>query len=138
MSCLCKQIAGPDISLSPVCIGQLWMFKNLSKPEMTELAQAAQRKRLKKGEVLFLQADPAQELFLIKGGRIKLEKVFEDGSELTLDIRKGGDFVGENTFSEGENILSAPFASKIPWCADSAKRDLNSSFWKTRISGCRL
>lgn len=47
-------------------------------------------------------------MFLIKGGRIKLTKVFEDGTELTLDIRKAGDFVGENMFSEeGEYPVSA-------------------------------
>ncbi len=101
MGCLCQKIAGPDIILSPVCIGQLWMFDNLSKSELKELVNAAQRKKLKKGEILFFQSDPAEELFLIKGGRIKLEKVFEDGNELTLDIRKRGDFVGENSFSEG-------------------------------------
>jgi CRP/FNR family transcriptional regulator len=47
-------------------------------------------------------------MFLIKGGRIKLSKVHEDGTELTLDIRKAGDFVGENMFSdEGEYPVSA-------------------------------
>jgi CRP/FNR family transcriptional regulator len=44
--------------------------------------------------------DPADELFLIKGGRLKLSKVFEDGREVTLDIRKSGDFVGETLLSE--------------------------------------
>ncbi len=39
-------------------------------------------------------------MFLIKGGRVKLSKVLEDSTELTLDIRKAGDFVGENMFSE--------------------------------------
>jgi len=57
---------------------------------------------------LFLQGDSADKMFLIKGGRIKLSKVLEDGSELTLDIRKAGDFVGENMFSEeGEYPVSA-------------------------------
>ncbi|MBU4118561.1 MAG: Crp/Fnr family transcriptional regulator, partial [Proteobacteria bacterium] len=57
---------------------------------------------------LFMQGDPADELFLLKGGRIKLVKILEDGSELTLDIRKAGDFVGENTFSDhGEFPVSA-------------------------------
>jgi CRP/FNR family transcriptional regulator len=47
-------------------------------------------------------------MFLIKGGRIKLTKVFENGDELTLDIRKAGDFVGENMFSEeGQYPVSA-------------------------------
>ena len=57
---------------------------------------------------MFLQGDPADKMFLIKGGHIKLSKVLEDGSELTLDIRKAGDFVGENMFSEeGEYPVSA-------------------------------
>jgi CRP-like cAMP-binding protein len=61
-----------------------------------------------KDQALFLQGDPADKMFLIKGGRIKLSKVLEDGSELTLDIRKAGDFVGENMFSEeGEYPVSA-------------------------------
>ena len=47
-------------------------------------------------------------MFLIKGGRVKLSKVLEDGTELTLDIRKAGDFVGENMFSEeGQYPVSA-------------------------------
>ena len=57
------------------------MFKNLPEAEVTELTNEASRKKLTKGETLFMQSDPADELFLIKGGRIKLVKVFEDGSE---------------------------------------------------------
>ncbi len=108
MSCLCQEIAGKDIKLSPTCIGQLWMFNNLEPSDLAALAKKAQRKKMVKGQVLFLQSDPADELFLIKGGRIKLVKVLEDGSELTLDIRKAGDFVGENVFlDQGKYPVSA-------------------------------
>ena len=58
------------------------------------------RKKSTTGQALFLQGDPTDEMFLIKGGHVKLSKVLEDGTELTLDIRKAGDFVGENMFSE--------------------------------------
>ena len=55
-----------------------------------------------------MQGDSANEVFLIKGGRIKLTKVLEDGTELMLDLRKAGDFVGENMFSEeGQYPVSA-------------------------------
>jgi CRP/FNR family transcriptional regulator len=100
MGCLCQEIAGPDVELSPVCLGQLWMFENLPQSEVAELIRQAERKKLARGETLFMQSDPADELFLIKAGRIKLVKVFEDGNELTLDIRKDGDFLGENSFSD--------------------------------------
>ena len=100
MACLCEQIAGNDIELSPTCIGHLWIFQNLEAEEVEALSQEALRKKSTAGQALFLQGDPTDEMFLIKGGRVKLSKVLEDGTELTLDIRKAGDFVGENMFSE--------------------------------------
>ena len=108
MACLCEQIAGDSIELSPTCIGHLWIFQNLDPEEVEALSHEALRKKSNKGESLFLQGDSADEMFLIKGGRIKLSKVHEDGTELTLDIRKAGDFVGENMFSEeGQYPVSA-------------------------------
>jgi CRP/FNR family transcriptional regulator len=84
------------------------MFENLPQDEVSELLREAARKKLGKGETLFMQSDAADALFLIKGGRIKLVKIFEDGSELTLDIRKEGDFLGENSFSDqGQYPVSA-------------------------------
>lgn len=108
MACLCEQIAGKDIDLSPTCIGHLWIFQNLDPEEIEALSREALRKKSAKGRSLFLQGDPTDEMFLIKGGRVKLTKVLEDGTELTLDIRKAGDFVGENMFSEeGQYPVSA-------------------------------
>ena len=108
MPCLCQELAGKNIALSPTCIGHLWIFQNLAQEEVEALSREASRKKKAKGEALFLQGDPADEMFLIKGGRIKLSKVLEDGTELTLDMRKAGDFVGENMFSdEGEYPVSA-------------------------------
>lgn len=100
MTCLCKQIAGDEIDLSSTCIGNLWIFQDLDIQEVKELSHKAYRKRLAKGSSLFFQGDPADEVLLIKGGLVKLTKVLEDGTELMLDIRKSGDFLGENMFSE--------------------------------------
>lgn len=108
MTCLCKQAAGNDIELSPTCIGSLWIFQNLAQEDVETIVQKALRKKMVRGETLFLQGDFADEVFLIKGGRIKLTKVLEDGTELMLDIRKSGDFLGEEMFSEeGEYPVSA-------------------------------
>ncbi len=100
MACLCKKVAGDDISLSPTCIGSLWIFQDLDPDDIKALVHDALRKKLTKGQSLFLQGDPADEMFLIKGGRVKLSKILKDGTELMLDIRKAGNFVGENMFSE--------------------------------------
>jgi CRP/FNR family transcriptional regulator len=39
-------------------------------------------------------------MFLIKGGRVKLSKITSEGNEITLDIRKAGDLLGENMLNE--------------------------------------
>lgn len=100
MTCLCEKIAGKDIELSKVCLGNLWIFQDLDPADISALNQEALRKKMVKDSILFRQGDKADEMFLIKGGRMKLSKILEDGSELTLDIRKAGDFVGENMFSD--------------------------------------
>ena len=108
MSCICNQMAGSDIKVSPTCIGSHWIFKNLAPDEKNALFAKISRKIFAKYQAVFLQGDPADEMFLIKGGRVKLSKVFEDGKEVTLDIRKSGDFVGETMFAdEGEYPVSA-------------------------------
>jgi len=123
MACLCEQIAGTDIDLAPVCIGNLWIFKDLDPSEVEALSREAMRRRSVRGQSLFLQGDSADEMFLIKGGRIKLSKIFEDGAEITLDIRKAGDFVGENMFSEeGQYPVSAHCLEDTLTCGFSRKQ----------------
>jgi CRP-like cAMP-binding protein len=95
MGCLCEQQAGKDHALAATCIGHLWVFENLQPEELAALARAALRKIYKKGQEIFSQGQQAHKMFLIKGGRVKLSKLAESGDEITLDIRKAGDFLGE-------------------------------------------
>ena len=112
MSCLCEQTAIGRNRLSQTCIGHLWIFQDLNSKDLEALVQGALRRKWIKGRSIFLQGDPADEMFLIKGGRIKINKVLENGTEITLDIRKAGDFVGENMLS-GKGIY--PVSA---WCME--------------------
>lgn len=100
MGCLCEKLFGKDVTLSSKCIGNLWVFQDLRPEELTALARRATRKMHERGETVFMQGDRADAMFLIKAGRVKLSKTLEDGVEITLDIRKEGDFLGENILSE--------------------------------------
>lgn len=112
MKCLCDEIAGRDIKVSPECIGHLWIFENLHPDEVGALVKTALRRKYESRQSIFMQGDPADQMFLIKAGRVKLSKLTEDGTEITLDIRKAGDFLGENMLSEDVNYpLSA-------WCME--------------------
>jgi len=100
MGCPCDQQAGEKFAVSPICIGQLWVFENLRPEELQALTQAALRRLYKRGEEVFSQGAAAQKMFLIKAGRVKLSKISEKGDEITLDIRKAGDFLGESMLTE--------------------------------------
>jgi CRP/FNR family transcriptional regulator len=78
----------------------LWIFENLRPEEKNALSEGAIRKAYDRGEAIFTQGHAAREMFLLKAGRVKLSQVMEDGTEITLDIRKAGDFLGENMLSE--------------------------------------
>ena len=75
MTCLCEQIAGKDMELSSTCIGHLWIFRNLEPADVKALSREALTNKSTTGQALFMQGDPADEMFLIKGGRVKLSKV---------------------------------------------------------------
>ncbi len=100
MGCLCDQKAGPEQTLAPVCIGQLWVFEDLRPEELAALTDAALRQIYQRGQEVFSQGQKAHKMFLIKAGRVKLSKLTEAGEEFTLDIRKAGDFLGENMLLE--------------------------------------
>ena len=100
MACICEKVASAKTRLTSVCIGQLWIFRDLSPEEGEALTKEAFRRALSHGENIFMQGSPADEMFLIKAGRVKLSKLLEDGTEITLDIRKAGDFLGENMLGE--------------------------------------
>ncbi len=100
MGCICNAHIGSGLTASPTCIGHLWLFANLKAEEMANLAQAALRKTFKKDQVVFSQGDAADQMFLLKAGRVKLGKITAEGNEITLDIRKAGDFLGESLLIE--------------------------------------
>jgi CRP/FNR family transcriptional regulator len=100
MECICNELMGPEDDGTSICIGQLWIFQNLRPQELLAITQGAQRQLYKKGQSIFAQGDKADQMFLLKTGRVKLSKITEEGEEITLDIRKAGDFLGETLLTE--------------------------------------
>ncbi|MFZ3046370.1 MAG: Crp/Fnr family transcriptional regulator [Desulfatirhabdiaceae bacterium] len=100
MTCLCENSIPNGTVVSPKCIKNIWLFSELEPKDMDALASVGKQKLFRRRAAVFHQGDSADSLFLIKSGRIKLSKLFEDGREATLDYRKAGDTFGENTFSE--------------------------------------
>jgi len=59
---------------------------------------------LKKNQVLFSQGDPADAVFYIKKGNIKLTVVSQRGKEATVALLESGNFVGESCIAAAERV----------------------------------
>ena len=57
---------------------------------------------LKKDKVLFAQGDPADAIFYIRSGLVKLTVVAASGKEATLALLNSGDFIGESCLTAGQ------------------------------------
>jgi CRP/FNR family transcriptional regulator len=73
---------------------------------------------------VFIEGQPATLLFVIKAGRVKLVKTDDDGTEILVDLRKAGDFIGET-------FLSADAA--YPLTAECVEDSLLCGFTKERF-----
>src|SRR5437764_12482250 len=59
---------------------------------------------LKKNQVLFSQGDPADAVFYIKKGNIKLTVVSQRGKEAPVALLEHGNFVGESCIAAAERV----------------------------------
>lgn len=98
--CICDTLAAGQAGVSPVCLAQLWLFDSLRPEEATALMDAVWRRPYEKGQYVFIEGQPATLLFVIKAGRVKLVKTDADGTEILVDMRKAGDFIGEAFLSD--------------------------------------
>ncbi|MDR1312888.1 MAG: Crp/Fnr family transcriptional regulator [Deltaproteobacteria bacterium] len=107
-SCPCNAAAPGGQGWSRFCVGEMWIFSGLSREELASLAGSLTRRAFEAGETVFRQGEPAQHIFLIKSGRIRLSRLMENGTELILDIRKPGDYLGEYILSDMESGFPYP------------------------------
>ena len=70
------------------------LFQDLSKEELESICPLLQEIRWKRGNVIFLEGDTGDELFIIKKGIVKIYR-YNDKKEIILAIFGPGDFFGE-------------------------------------------
>ncbi|OPX93571.1 MAG: Anaerobic regulatory protein [Pelotomaculum sp. PtaB.Bin104] len=92
----------------PKCMKDLALFAALSPAERQQVTLLAGKKTYQKGEMVFHEGQPADTIYLVKSGRIRLFKLSEEGKEITLDILRADDIFGENAiFDEQLHSMSA-------------------------------
>jgi len=86
----------------------LAIFEPLTAEEKQSVTRLARPAEYKKGEIIFSEGDPADTIYLVRSGQVLLYKISEDGKEISLDILKEDDILGENTiFDDIQHSMNA-------------------------------
>ncbi len=98
----------------PEIIAKMPLFREASGNTIKALSSASQFLTLEKGEALFMQEDPADWLFVIRSGWVKLFRETMEGSEAVIDMATTGEMVGETAiFEDGLHSYCAAAAEKV-------------------------
>jgi CRP/FNR family transcriptional regulator, cyclic AMP receptor protein len=138
MTCLCEKIIPEGMALSPKCIKDIWLFSEFESEDLAFLRSVGKSKVYRRGEAVFHQGDAADAMFLIKSGRIKLTKIFEDGREATLDYRKSGDTFGENIFGEATRYPVTAWCMEDTYTCGFMKSDFEQLILEHPAFGLRV
>lgn len=89
------------------------LFAGLSQPDVTRLAERSVRHRLGRGQVLFLEDEPSDHLFLVRSGRLRVFRGSSRGDEITLSFVEPGETIGELSVVD-EQPRSASVDALVP------------------------
>lgn len=81
---------------------QVPLFAPLGDDHLATVEAMAQRRRFRRGEIIFHRGDPGQTLYVILSGRVRIYAPSEDGSEVVLGILWPGEFFGELSLLDGQ------------------------------------
>lgn len=82
---------------------QVLFLKTVREEALLLLAEAGQKQRLGKGELLFAELARCRGLFVVLSGAVKVYKTDSRGRELTLNVQLPGASVGELPLFDGGN-----------------------------------
>ena len=70
------------------------LFKSLDPGQLDQLARAARRRDILEGEFLFQQEDPADTVYVLLRGRVRLSQVTPEGQQIILRFVTPGEAIG--------------------------------------------
>ena len=95
------------------------LFAGLDESDVQRIAAAAHHKRIDLGEFYFLQGDPADRIFLLEQGRLKLTQAAADGQQALLRVAAPGTLFG---------ALALAKVEVYPVSAQAAE-DCQAAYW---------
>jgi CRP/FNR family cyclic AMP-dependent transcriptional regulator len=79
----------------PADLTKITLFKGLREDDLREVGSRAQVLALPAEATIIREGEPADSLFLILSGKVKVYLTDPNGKKLILDVRRAGQYVGE-------------------------------------------
>jgi CRP/FNR family cyclic AMP-dependent transcriptional regulator len=123
------------------------LFSALDDEAANALRSSMGENRLRRGEVLFHEGDPGDQLYIVTDGKVKLGRTSSDGRENLLAILGPGQMFGELTLFEPAPrsatvtavtetcTTTSPRRSSPSWSAPPARRSTRRSPTSPRAAG---
>lgn len=106
-----RSAVAPPKSVSPpfnVLLARCPLFSGLSASERTEILSAARVGKFGRGEVLYFESDPVEEILLLLSGCVKTTKCGESGAGAILGlVAPGGALGAGGLISTGQHTTTA-------------------------------
>jgi CRP-like cAMP-binding protein len=94
--------------MPPEQLNAISYFRDLDARVLARIRASVFDLRLEKGQILFMEGEPAQAMYVVRSGQVKIFKVSLDGREQILRIAAAGDCFNEDPiFDEGPNPANA-------------------------------
>lgn len=85
----------PTISPSKLWyLKHIKLFSGLSQAELQEMNRITRMQEIKKKQPIYLPGDPANTVYLLKKGRVKIASSSSSGKEVTFEILEAGEIFG--------------------------------------------
>src|SRR5262245_26381676 len=78
------------------------LFQGLSEAECRALEPIFQVKSFQKNQVIFLEEETGNYMYIVMAGKVKVSKATASGKESILSIHQPGDFFGEMSLLDGK------------------------------------
>jgi CRP-like cAMP-binding protein len=91
-------------------IARLPFFRHLPPEAIAEINRLLQDRDAPAGKTIYFEGDPAQYLYLVAMGKVKLIRQTGTVQEVLLDILRGGEYFGSVGMSAGDNYRETAIA----------------------------
>lgn len=76
-------------------LAKINLFSAMSQKDMIYMSQITRMEETPKYSPIFLPGDPADSIYLLKSGRVRISKISSEGKQITMSILEPGNIFGE-------------------------------------------